>query len=174
MAILEWGLVLLLLAFLVHVILWRLHKPQSPLKALVVIFLTVPALGLIAVHVGTGAIRSLGLAGLPNLAGYLHVLLFTTSVGLAYIVAYTLLEWDSPTLTIVRKISRAGKSGLEEADIAKLAQGPSFVESRIQSLLRSGIVVDRDGRYILSRGNHLFYRSILFYSRLMQADERSG
>jgi hypothetical protein len=175
MAILQWGVVLLLSALLTHVIVWRLRKPRSPLTALLLIVLIVPATGLATLYFSRQGVASLGLKVLPNLAGYLHVFLFTTSAGLAYIIGYTLLEWDSPTLTIVRMIERAGNEGIGEAELVQLFRDrPSFLASRIETLMRSRILTEKDGRYILASGHHLFFRAILIYPRITRADERSG
>jgi hypothetical protein len=175
MAILQWSLVLFLSVLLTHVLVWRIRKPRSPLKALLVIVLMVPATGLAILSGTAGSSSFLGLRALPNIAAYLHVLLFTTSAGLAYMVGYTLLEWDSPTLTIVRMIESAGSEGIGEADLLKrFHDQPSFLESRIETLMRSRILVEKDGRYVLSSGRHLFFRIILLYPRLTRADQHSG
>jgi hypothetical protein len=175
MAILQWGMILYLGALLVHAILWRLHRPQAPLKILLMVFFGVTAAGLAALYWHEETLRALGFAVLPNWAAYVHVFAFATAMGLAYIVGYTLLEWDSPTLTLVTKIARAGDSGVQESDlIEKLVERPSFVGSRMLTLMRSGVLAEQDGRYVLSRGNHFFYRFILFYGRLMRMDGTSG
>jgi hypothetical protein len=175
MVILQWGGVLFLGAFLMHLLIWRLHKPKSPIKALLAVFLGVVSVGLAVLYFGDSVVCSIGLAGLPNLAAYLHVLLFFISMAFAYIVCYTALEWDSPTLTIVKMITRAGKSGIEETEFVKRAEELPFLVSRMQDLVRSGIIlVEKNGRYVLSPGLHLFYRSILFYNRLLRAETRTG
>jgi hypothetical protein len=174
MVILEWGLGLFLGALLLHLLLWRLHKPKSPIKALLALFGGVIGAGLAALYFGDTAFRSAGLAGLANPVAYVHILLFFTSMACAYIVFYTVLEWDSPTLTLVMMIGRAGKSGFAEAEFIKHAEQIPFLESRMQDLRRSGILVEKNGRYVLSPGPHWFYRSIVFYNRLLGADTRSG
>jgi hypothetical protein len=170
-AVLQWGLVLFLGAFLIHLLIWRLHKPEASLKVLLAIFLVVIVAGLAALYFGRNAIYSIGLAGLPNAAAYLHVLVFSVSMALAYIVIYTLIEWDSPTLTIVNMIARAGKRGVGTAKLVKLAENLPSIESRMQSLIRSNVIVEKDGRYVVSPGRHIFYRSVLYYSRLLRADD---
>jgi hypothetical protein len=172
MAVLQWTLVLLLAAFVVHLLIWRLHKPRSALKALLVVFAGVGAAGLAALYFGDSAIGSIGLARLSGPAAYLHVLIAYSSMALAYTICYTLIEWDSPTLTIVTMIGRTGKDGLEEAQILKFADDFPFVQSRIESLIAGGVLVKKDGRYLASPGRHIFYRSILFYHRLLKTTQR--
>jgi hypothetical protein len=174
MAVLQWGLILFLGALLIHIAFWRVRKPASPLKALLLIFLTVTAAGLAALY---ACDRVVGLASpgtLDSPAAYLHTLLLTVSMSQAYMVSYTLLEWDSPTLTIVTRIARAGKGGVSEADLVQLADKLPFIESRIECLIREGIIIEKGGRYIVSSEPHLFYRFILSYRRLLGACASDG
>jgi hypothetical protein len=173
MAVLFWGLLLFAAGFLLHLIIWRIHKPASPIKALLVVFLSVIGFGLVGVYFGHDVLGS-GLTGLSGLPQYLHVVLFSVSMAFAYIVVYTVLEWDSPTLTIVTLLARAGANGLEEIDLIKHLEKLPFLESRIQDLVRGGIVAERNDRYVLGDGYHLFFRSILLYNRLLGTDARSG
>jgi hypothetical protein len=174
MAILQWGVGLFLLAFFLHLLVWRIHKPRSPIKILLAIFLGTVVVGLATLYFGAGVVRSLGLAELSTLAAYLHVLVFFIAMAFSYIVGYTVLEWDSPTLSIVTMIARAGKNGLEEAELIQRAEKLPFLESRMQDLIRGGILVEREGRYVLSARPHLFFRSILLYNRLLRTEQRSG
>jgi hypothetical protein len=58
MAVLVWGSVLFLAALLTQLLVWRLRKPRSPLKALMLIFLGMTSAGLAALYCGDGIIRS--------------------------------------------------------------------------------------------------------------------
>jgi hypothetical protein len=174
MAVLQWGLFLFLGAFLAHLLVWRVRKPTSPLKALLVIFVAAAAVGLTVVYFGERAVRSIGLAVLPNAAAYLHVLLFFTSVALAYMVSYTLLEWDSPTLTLVTMIAKAGKDGVGEVELLEYVDKLPFIESRVESLMRDNSLVYKDGYYVVGPGRHVAYRFVLFYRRLLGTERRGG
>jgi hypothetical protein len=174
MAVLQWTLVLFLAALLVHLLIWRLRKPGSPLKALLAIFFAVAAAGLAGLHFGEGVLASAGLAVLPGPAAYLHVLTCFIPMALAYTINYTLLEWDSPTLTIVTMIENAGERGLAEAELVRLADNLPFIQSRIRSLVSDKIIAEDGGRYVVSPGRHFCYRFILFYHRLLKTDTRRG
>ncbi len=174
MAVLQWGCLLLLVAFLVHLLIWRVRKPAAPLKALLVILVATEVVGLTAAHLGEGVARALGLAALPGVAADLHVVLFVTSVGLVYTISYTLLEWDSPTLTIVTLIGRAGRAGISEAELLKTIDKLPFFQSRIDGLIRGGSLVCRDGRFFVGPGRHLAFRFILSYRRLLGVERRGG
>jgi hypothetical protein len=176
MAVLLWGVVLLLVGLTLHVVIWRISKPRRSINALLLIFLAVAVIGLTALYAGGGALAWAGLAVLSGPASYAHVLLFYTSMAFAYIVSYTLLEWDSPTLTLVLMMASAGEEGLGEADLLGCADKLPFIESRIESLILDRTIVERGGRYVVSPGcfNYYFFRFVLCYGRLLGLDARAG
>jgi hypothetical protein len=174
MAVLVWGSVLFLAALLTHLLVWRLRKPRSPMKALMLIFLGVITAGLAALYCGDGIIRSYQLDTPGSTAAYVHTLLFSVSMSLAYITSYTLVEWGSPTLTIVAAIARAGKAGATKAELLELADSSLFIESRVECLIQDKTIVEKDGRYMVSPRRHLFFTLVLFYRRLSGADAVHG
>jgi hypothetical protein len=175
-AVLLWGVVLFLVALVTHVLVWRLHKPGAPINALLVLFLGVVVVGLTTLRLAGHAVGSAGLPLLPGLAAYLHVLLFYVSMAFAYIVSYTLIEWESPTIAIVTMLARAGRSGVRKAELLELANGFPLVESRIQSLVRDNTIIAKDGRYTVSPRtfNFFFYRLVLAYGRLLRLERHGG
>jgi hypothetical protein len=174
MGVLVWGSALFLAGLLTHLLVWRLRKPRSPMKALMLIFLGVITAGLAVLRCDDGIIRSANLATLDSTAAYVHTLLFSVSMSLAYINSYTLLEWDSPTLTIVMAIAKAGKAGATKAELLGLADRLLLIESRIESLIQDKTIVEKDGRYMVSPRRHLFFGLVLFYRRLSGADTAHG
>jgi hypothetical protein len=171
MAVLQWGLILFLAGFLIHLLVWRVHKPESPMRVLLALFLAVIVLGLVAVYCAGGLLRSVGLAGLTTPAAYLHVLVFSVSMALFYIAGYIVLEWGSPSLTIVGTVARAGAKGVDAAGLVDAVANLPFIESRILSLIRDHTIVEKGGRYAVAPGRHLYYRALLFYSRLVRREE---
>jgi hypothetical protein len=174
MAVLVWGSVLFLAALLTHLLVWRVRKPRSPLKALMLILPGVITAGLAALYCGDGIIRSSNLGTPGSMAAYLHTLLFAVSMSLAYMTNYTLLEWGSPTLAVVMAITRAGNAGATKAELLGLADKLPFIESRIECLIQDKSIVEKDGRYMVSPGRHLFFGLVLFYRRLSGADTAHG
>lgn len=168
MAVLFWTLALFLIASLLHVLIWRTHKPASSLKALLIVYLAVGVSGLAFLALAQGDLRTVGLPSLLGVAAYLRVLAAFVAMTFTYTICYTLIEWDSPTLTLVNLIVSAGRHGLDESRIADLADQQPFIQSRVQSLIDGGLLVEKNGRYLIAPGKHVFYRSILFYHRLLK------
>ena len=96
------GTGLLTLAFLVHVVLWRVAVPKRQTRALLLIFVLIP----------TAAAAALVSGQLPIFAGLstpqaLRLMLFYVSCSLAYICTYSAVDMPSPTLTIISYIASA-------------------------------------------------------------------
>ena len=114
MNVLVWSIALLGLAFGLHLAVWRIRLPARQTRALLTVFFGVLVAGLAA----------LGAAGVmaPRWAPYLpawpaqllHVGLFFVSVTLAYMITYSALEADSPSLVMIQAIADAGDDGLDE------------------------------------------------------------
>lgn len=176
MAVLLWGCLLYVVALALHVIMWRIHRPRKPITTLLLLFSVVGITGLAVQWWGRNIILSFRAPVLANLPAYFHVVVFYVSLALAYIVCYTLIEWDSPTIAIVLKLMRAGQTGLRKADLVQSAIESYTMESRLQGLLRAKTIVKVNGRYTTSSGSvrSLFYLSVLAYGRLLGLERRGG
>src|SRR5262249_23582140 len=96
-----WGGSTLLLAFAVHLLVWRWRVPRYQTKSLLAIFFG--ALAAVCLVQAAG-----GVGPLPRLTGaaeYVELALFVTAFTLAYGITYSALEADSPTLVMVRAIA---------------------------------------------------------------------
>jgi hypothetical protein len=80
----------------------------------------------------------------------LHVAFFYAAVALGYIVTYSALENDSPTLTVVAYAADAGERGLSREDVASLLNKDFISGSRFQSLVGSRLVEQVGGAFVLT------------------------
>lgn len=166
MAVLLWCSILFLTAFVLHVVLWQVVEPKSPLKTLLVIFFGVFFLGLVLLDAKRHALDALGIPRLSGALNYWHALVFYVPVALTYINLYTALQVDSPTLSLVYEMYRTGQAGMSGEDIEAFLASRNFASDRLQALIENGTVVERDGRYVVRRGRHLLFRTVLFFRRL--------
>src|SRR6202521_3942447 len=104
MTVLVMGIVLLALSLLTHLCVWRVRLPQRQIRALLVVFSITPAAVLLAGHL-------LRMVPALSAAEIVRVALFYASCSLVYIILYTAIEVQSPTLAIVMHVSRAGEEG---------------------------------------------------------------
>ncbi|MBY0522094.1 MAG: hypothetical protein K2R98_01770 [Gemmataceae bacterium] len=76
--------------------------------------------------------------------------LFQISLALAYIVVYSALEQDSPTLIIVTYVAAAGDAGRSPQDIHAIFVTSGLLRIRIQSILASNLAECSDGMVTLT------------------------
>ena len=150
-------------AFGFHLVLWRIRLPKRQLSALLMLFATVWCVWAIS-----------PLARPVPLLDRLHVALFYISITLAYVITYTAIEGDSPTLSLMRFLAQSGAAGLPSSEVTRfLAQRP-FVRARLDALVRSGQVVERNGRYVLAGQGTMFFKVILAYRKLYGSIPQGG
>lgn len=167
MRVLVAGLLLFALALAAHLALWRLRQPRRHTRALLRIFF-----GTLA----AGALAGPRLAGAAPLtpAEALHLFVFFTALALSYIVIYSALQVDSPSLSIVLAIAGAGDRGLAREQLQRDLTDERLVRPRLEDLVRDAAVVCRDGVYRLRGRGGLFVGLIIAWRRLMGLPVRGG
>ncbi|MHB8834639.1 MAG: hypothetical protein ACYC9Y_02890 [Candidatus Methylomirabilia bacterium] len=151
---------LLTAAFVLHLVVWRIRIPSNAVIWLLVIFLGTGAAGL------GGALALRG--QLPGLAWdaseVLSVVLAHVAFSLAYIVTYSGLEQDGPSVTLAKFTDMAGARGRSREEFFRVITDDLIVASRLRALLDSGWVAREAGRYRLTpRG--MFWHSVFYLWR---------
>jgi hypothetical protein len=138
---------------LLHVIIWRVRRPESYrvwLPLLVVIFLVAgPAAEFTWTR--TGARGEL-----------LAVLLLHGALSSVYIIGYTLLSSFSPSIEILRLLDRT-PSGLRREDIRLPYLDTALGGNRVETLVRDGMIQSRGEYVTLGAGGRLLATLVLFY-----------
>lgn len=168
MRVLAWGLGLFCLALLVHLALWRIRAPRRHIRALLRLFAGVLAAGLLLLRAGADGGGDAGLCELAPAA-----LLFT-SLALAYIVTYTAVQVDSPSLVMVLAVARAGARGVTRAELEAALSDDVLVTPRLDDLVRDEVASCRDGVYRLTGRGLPYLRLVLFWRRLMGLPQKGG
>lgn len=133
MSVLVIGAGLLVLAFIVQVALWRIALPERQTRALLVLFSVVPIL-VFGIASASGHPLVLSTAELARL-GMMYV-----SCSLAYVVLYSAIEMQSPTLAIVLDIAARGSEGRTGADLLVRFGRDDPMAGRLAAMERSGWV----------------------------------
>jgi Ca2+/Na+ antiporter len=162
MPLLIYGVVLFIAAFCVHFVFWRIRLPQDQTKTLMIIFLGVLILGL-ALALITGFIEK------GNLTGYLYLCLFYLNLTVAYLLTYSAVYAQSPTLLIVAKVAKAKSGGLPKEELEKEFTDESLVKPRIKDLYNESFIHLDAGKYKLTMKGKLFIGIFIFYRRLLGA-----
>jgi len=140
------GLALLLLAFFVHIVAWRVHLPRRSTSALLCIFAAIPPIA-VAIYSAIGPSPAFAEVSLPDAV---RVLLFYVACSLVYICVYSAIEVQSPSLAIVLHVASSGGAGCAETDFADHIAGEDSVSTRLAAMEAGKMIVVDDGRYTLT------------------------
>lgn len=155
-------------AFMLHLVLWKIRVPKRQTRAILLIFfgLLTLVVSLLKVFAGQSSL----LSDYPlQPAGYLHIVLFVTACSLAYMITYSAIEVDSPSLVMALAITRAGDAGLPEADFCDMMNNALLVEPRIRDMLRDGLVTKDGDIYRLTSKGKRMARLFALHRRLLGA-----
>lgn len=169
MTVLFWGSVVWGLSFLFHIVVWKIHLPHRQTRALLLIFGGGLAVSLAGLACTVGFQDEEAFPRPDSLAQYLHLGLFHLALTLAYVITYSALEADSPSLVLILSIDQAGEKGLSREEIQRMCDDDLLVRPRIADALRDGLVC-RDGPLLkLTSKGAWFISLFLSYRRLIRA-----
>jgi hypothetical protein len=94
---------------------------------------------------------------------WLNVGLAVVAFALAYVVTYSALEADSPTLSLVRYIASAGADGVREKELREFMASRPFVGARLSALVEEGMVHEREGRIHLAEHPYTLFKLVLLH-----------
>ena len=171
MPIVGLALTLFVLAFLVHLLRWRLARPRATARALVATFLGAILGGLALILAAAWFLPDLA-ARLPADAfGILEALLLALALAAGYVMTYPAIEVESPTLVMIRAIARRGPAGLDRAELFERLNDEVLVAPRVRDLLGEGLAEERSGRLYLSDGGRRLVNLFVLWRRLLGARE---
>jgi hypothetical protein len=154
------AIVLLLgVLFAVHLVWWRIALPRRQRAVLLGLFLIgglalAPVVALLLELLGFGAL---------SFVQWLNVGLAVVAFSLAYVVTYSALEADSPTLSLVRHIASAGANGVREEELCEFMASRPFVGARLSALVDEGMVRERGGRIHLAEHPYTLFKMVLLH-----------
>jgi hypothetical protein len=169
MNVLVYSLILLATAFVAHLLVWRVRLPRRQTRALASLFALVLAVGLAAAQIAAAAVPEWA-PHLPlSAAQSVHIALFFTAFTLAYLITYSALETDSPSLIMVMTLDRAGSEGMAIGQFLRFLNDKLLVFPRIDDLLRDDMVQIDGQRYRLTAKGRRFVRVFLLHRGLLGA-----
>lgn len=150
---------LLGLLFILHLTWWRIARPRRGRPVLLGLFivggvLLAPVVGFLLSWIGIEPL---------SFIQWLNVGLGTVAFALAYVVTYSALEADSPTLSLIRHIASSGRAGLREAELREFMSARPFLGARIAALIEEGMVQQREERIHLADHPYTLFRLVLLH-----------
>ena len=171
MRVLVFGLLLFILAFVLQLTLWKIHLPRRQVKTMLQIFFATLVCGVTALWCAPPSFTLMGLPAPSSPWGYLHICLFFISLTLAYMITYSALEADSPSLVMIMTIYNSEPEGLDRDRFRELMSDETLVMPRIKDVLLDRMVYMDGDRYCLTDKGRLMARLFLFYRSLVNAPE---
>jgi hypothetical protein len=155
-------------ALLVHIVVWRICVPKQQAGTLVVIILMVGILGFSLLF--SFGLEDVGLYGARLLLG------IGVFGGLAtiYLILFSAIEADSPTLTMINLIQARGIRGIREDELRLAMSRYSYVEARIDQLLQDKLVIETAHGLQIQPSGRWLCTFILFYRRLLLRSHAGG
>jgi hypothetical protein len=173
MNVLTMGLVLITSSFLLHVVLWHVRLPKRQTRCLLVIFFAFLALGLGMQHLVPEWLPDW--LRLHGLADDFEMSVMVVAMTLAYIITYSALEVDSPSLLIVKFVAERGAQGLPTREFYDNMSDDLLVRPRLQDLVRDQHVQLKEGRYHLTNKGRKFIAIFVFYRiKILQSLVKGG
>jgi len=163
MVVLISGLALFFLAYFIHATVWRIRPPRHEWRTLIFIFSGVAAVALAVVPYASETQR-LGLT-LPRLA--LTLLLFG-GLSIVYLILFSALQADSPTLTMIRIIRHHRTDGVTTAELISNFASRSYPRERLDRMIEDGLVQSVDGRLRIAPQGKRIASVVLSYRELLR------
>ena len=103
------------------------------------------------------------------LRAYFSIGFYFISITLAYIITYSAIEADSPSLMIIMKIHEAGESGFKMESLEADLNNSSVILPRLKDLLIDKMAELEEGKYRLRAKGRLMAKLFSCYRNLMGA-----
>lgn len=169
MKVLLYGSILFGVAFVIHLSIWKVWLPRRQTKVLLTVFIATFLCGIVVLYGLNAKISLLGMHPPVSKLEYLQLFQYFISLTLAYIITYSAIEADSPSLLIVIKIFEAGSSGLSKETLEHELDNTVLVEPRVNDLLLDGMAKFNKGKYQLRTKGIILARLFAFYRNMMRA-----
>ncbi|MBU1727293.1 MAG: hypothetical protein KJ880_06670 [Candidatus Omnitrophica bacterium] len=157
-------LILFVVAFLLHVVSCRLFKSSNHSKNLIAIFFFVLCTGLVI-------FGDIGFAvwgeRLVWPIGYIYACILFFSLTASYLITFSAIEAESPSIMITLKVAQAGPCGLIISKLFETLNDDVLLKPRINDLVNEKLVYESEGKYKLTKRGTLFIRIVIFYRDLI-------
>jgi hypothetical protein len=168
MIVLISGLALFFIAYFIHATVWRIRPPRHEWRTLIFIFSGVTATALAVVPYGSETQR-LGLT-LPR---FVLTLFLFGGLSIVYLILFSALQADSPTLTMIRVIRHHRTDGITTAELSANFASRSYPRERLDRMIEDGLVQSVDGRLRIAPQGKRFASVVLSYRELLRRPSAS-
>lgn len=152
-----------------QLIVWKIRIPKRQTKVLLGIFFGTLVAGLSALTAVPYLIPGLAVYIPEYFLEYLHISISFVSLTLAYMITYSAVEADSPSLVMIRAVARAGAGGLDKREFEKTMNNELLIIPRVRDLVTDKMAYMEGDKYRLTPKGVMLARVFVFYRNLLNA-----
>lgn len=152
-----------------QLVVWKIRIPKRQTKVLLGIFFGTLITGLLALRAVPYFIPGLAVYVPKHSLEYLHISISFVSLTLAYMITYSAIEADSPSLVMIRAVARAGAAGLDKREFEKTMNNELLIVPRVRDLVTDKMAYMEGDKYRLTPKGVMFARLFVFYRNLLNA-----
>ncbi len=166
-----WGSMLLCAAFAIHYAVWRLRLPRRQNKTLLEIFFGTLLSGLCIMRILHGLGTAFDHYLLQGIAEHIQASVLFLSCTFAYMITYSAIEVDSPSLLMTLAIAQAGADGIDKSEFEARMTDDILTRPRLQDLITDHMTRFDGKRYILTKKGAMVARIFVTYRRMLNLDK---
>jgi len=174
MILLFWGVALFFIAFLIQLLFWKVWFPRRQAKTLLLLFFTTFIFGFVWILTLSPVLPNLSIHPPRHIEEYLHIGLFYWVFTMAYLITYSAVEVDSPSLIMTMAIHKAGKNGLPVDVFKNSMTDEILVIPRVNDLVQDKIAVLKNSIYKLSLKGIVLAKIFNSYRSLLKLEDKGG
>lgn len=141
--------------------------PRRQTKRLLQILLATLIAGLVSLWVISKFSITYSLYVPNNFSEYLHIALFFISLTLAYMITYSAIEVDSPSLLMIMAITEAGLEGLDKKELEQKMSDEILIKPRFEDIIIHRMSYLEGHKYKLTRKGSFIAKIFIFYRKIL-------
>ena len=161
--------IIFIIILILHIIIWRVSKPQKQIVTLFLVFLLLPCSLLIITFI----ILYLLKINPISIEDFILILLFYFTLSGVYIQTFPSIQAGSPSLFIVNLIGRNNKPISTEI-INKGIRKENFINDRIDDLKKERLIIINNNSIILTKRGKVLSSVFILYRKFIGLKEGEG
>jgi len=174
MNILIAGIFLFLMAFILHLLIWKVRIPDNPIKTITILFTSILLGGIFVLRYASLSNLIFESAALLSFSECLHVTLIFMSLLSVYYFVYGALTDESPSMFTMLNVAGMDEEGLSENELNELITDDLFIRPRMDYLVDEKMVCLQEEKYRLGSKGKNFIGMINFFQNLMKLSVKAG
>ncbi len=174
MIVLLWSSLLLFSSLLIQILVWKICIPRRQAKTLLVIFSGNFIIVSVFIFIFPKVLTLLDIPVPQSIATYLHIALFYWAFTMAYLITYSAVEVDSPSLIMTLAIQKAGEEGLPIESFEANMSNELLLIPRVRDLVHDQIAVLKNGTYHLTPKGIVLAKIFNYYRNLLNIKDKGG